>query len=219
MREKIQRPLFRDLADTLTASRLYGSYILADSIRNKGPRFRSWKMAGAVSLLYLTDFLDGKAARYSNIPSQEGAWADESNDKEAYANIMRALAEATGDPRYIAYLKTNQIRDVPVNSSRDELRSRGIKADSRGLGKKKTATQVAAIVTDLSPIGDILPNVVHTLHTVSIGLTIASGVDTVRSANRAIQANDYERSIEPVDEVLILDLASTRVAFSRLLSQ
>src|ERR1035438_3201570 len=157
MDEECQRPAYRNLADALTTTRRYGSYALAGYIVKKGPEFRSWKTASIAAGIFITDALDGWLARKSKIPSAQGARNDEETDKVLYNNVMSALTIATGDQRYLGYLVANQIRDQVVGAKRGELREHGLKANSRRLGQYKTRVQAAAIVADLSPLGETLP--------------------------------------------------------------
>ena len=190
MKKECQRPFYRKLADGLTTTRLYGSYALAGYIVKKGPEFRSWTTAAIGFGLVATDKLDGWAAKKSNIKSVEGARRDEETDKVLYRNLMAAMTIATGDERYLAYGAINQIRDGRVKTARDELRARELPAGARPLGRYKTLVQSAGLVADLSPLGEALSGVVHSIHAGSVAMAAISGIDIVRNADAQIQEFD-----------------------------
>lgn len=192
MSEKIKRPILRTLANACTDLRSSGGRVLADNISRSGPNFRSWKLAAIAGALLYTDKLDGWLARKSNIPSTEYADKDSDADKEFYQLTMSAIGTATGDKRYLAYNALTDVRNNIIAAKRDELKAQGLDTTSRRLGKYKTTVQSIGMVADLSPIGEVYPRVVHTIHMSAIAMSALSGVSIYRDANMRLAELDSQ---------------------------
>jgi phosphatidylglycerophosphate synthase len=186
----VEKPNFRLLADMVTDARPWGVAYVCSEIVRKRPDFRSYKLAGKLSLALATDAVDGAFARYSNIPSVEGARKDQVYDKLAYTMLMFSFAYATDDMRYLKYEAVNSARNFWTEHRREQLRIKDLSADARGWGKAKMATQTTGLILDASPVGDKHPEMVHDIHAIATGLSVISGIDIELDARRKLATAD-----------------------------
>ncbi|MBI3624185.1 hypothetical protein HY218_00980 [Candidatus Saccharibacteria bacterium] len=186
MSKNRERPLLRKAANALTDTRFYGSFLLAGEVAVGGRSFRNWKIAAQAGLLMVTDNLDGWLGRMSNIPSVEYTTKDEQRDKTLYRHTMTAIGVATEDPRYLIYSGLTDVRNGLVEKERAKLRTVGLSAGARPLGKLKTSAQNLALLIDLSPLGDSNAELVHRLHQSALGLTAVSGAEIIIDAKHKL---------------------------------
>jgi phosphatidylglycerophosphate synthase len=195
---KRKRPILRKLANACTDFRITGGNALADRIVDKGPEFRSWRIAAFAGALLLTDKVDGILGRASNIPSAEYAAKDSAADKLVYGRLMTAIGSATSDKRYYAYNALTDLRDGFVDRKRAEMKEHGLDTTSRFPGKLKTTMQSIGLVADLSPFGRSHPKSVHAIHVSALAMAAYSGAEIIMDANQQLSGVDLDISADSV---------------------
>lgn len=193
-------------ANALSWLRIGSVPFLAERIVNTGEDYRSWKLAGAIGILALTDKADGWMGRTAarlrgGQTSERGAWLDQLSDKAFTHGLLGSIAvgEAMHGSKVLAgVMAINQAvviaRDTYVTSERRRASDQGIETKAQMLGKVKTAAQLATLSVVTSPIidhlnsdpsyGDIMAG---SLVTGATGLAIASGISLVRDLRRQSQ--------------------------------
>lgn len=141
----------------MAAGPLLGAYIAREK------NYRSWKTAGLIGALALTDALDGKLARKAalldpSVKSQRGAWLDQMADKVFTHGVLGGMtinAERSNKTQ-AAILAANQItqlaRDTWITEVRKRAAEHHVPTNAQTLGKVKTGVLLASSITMASPL-------------------------------------------------------------------
>lgn len=165
-------------ADALCDMRTAAAPLIAEHITTT-PNYHSWMLAGALTLLHITDKVDGRLAKtrdriitrmVADSPTHtldqrlvdaiaNGGRKDDKADKALTHSVFGAVAireAANGNTAYAAAIAGSDLtmfaRDDYVGKQRDKAATNGIKGDARQLGKIKQTILVITQVAAVSPL-------------------------------------------------------------------
>jgi phosphatidylglycerophosphate synthase len=165
--------LTRVAINTMPIARAIAGPPIANKIRNTLPQDRSWRFAGFLALLSISDFFDGFGADRIG-PKRYGAWLDQLGDKGFTLPIMKALAD-TGEISPLHY-ETKAVRDAGVTSLRviAELSHTPVDTGSIPSSKLKTTSELATVIAACSPVSTI-PHAIEGLASLATLQSVTSG--------------------------------------------
>lgn len=169
----------RTPANLVTLARFALTLPLLAVISAEGP---SWRAAVGWILLGSTDGLDGWLARRDGT-TRSGAFLDPLADKFLAIGGLAALAAQDIFPWVAVILIA--AREVAVSGYRAAVGRRGVSVPARGLGKLKTISQLVAVGVALCPLTESPPELALGVLWLAVGLTLASGLDLMRSQRAA----------------------------------
>ncbi len=191
----------------MAAGPLIGAHIAHEQ------KYRSWKMAGLIGAVAITDALDGKLARRAatidpSVRSQRGAWLDQMADKVFTHGIMGGMAmnAARHNRTQAAVLAANQVvqlgRDVWITEVRKKAADHDVPTNAQVMGKVKTSVLLASSIAMASPLANYESGEVAATAGLTIGsaLSIASGVSLANSLNAGVEAVEQLESQELILE-------------------
>lgn len=167
-----KKTLLRGVANTLPVVRAVAAPVIAEKIRTTKPEDRTWKLAAAVALIAVTDFIDGKIARKIG-PTKLGGWLDQTADKLFILPSLKALGDTGEISKNHFYIKV--ARDVGMTATRAVAEHYGHNTDAQKLGKYKAATEMATQLVAVSPLSQ-RPALTEGLATAATTLSIVSAV-------------------------------------------
>lgn len=181
----------------MAAGPLLGAYIAREK------NYRSWKTAGLIGALALTDALDGKLARKAalldpSVKSQRGAWLDQMADKVFTHGILGGMTinVARSSKTQAAILAANQAtqlaRDVWVTEVRKRAAEHNVPTNAQTLGKVKTGVLLASSITMASPLGASECGADIAIAGISSGsaLSVISGISLANSLAAGIEVTE-----------------------------
>lgn len=169
---------FQYSADALCDMRSDASSLIAKHIVSN-PNYHSWGLAGLITLLHVTDKVDGRFAKYRDAivkrlaheqPDEllskqladaiaNGGRKDDKADKRLNHFVFGAIAAREALNGHSAYASTIGAcdatmfaRDEFVGAERDKAAESGVKGDARQLGKIKQTMLVVTEVVAVSPL-------------------------------------------------------------------
>lgn len=185
--------VYRKAGEIVTLSRVaITGAIVGDLAVASEEESYSWKRFYAAGFVAILDKIDGWLVRlHPNGPTPEGAQLDEESDKVITGVTEATLAIKHNDSFAATSVVIDLMRDSIVRKKRDELRERGLDAKARKLGKYKTGWKNITNTFALSPIAEKHPKIIKAMRVGEMALTLASGIDIIRSANHAISEQDF----------------------------
>lgn len=181
----------------MAAGPLIGAYIAREK------EYRSWKTAGLIGALALTDALDGKLARRAalldpSVKSQRGAWLDQMADKVFTHGILGGMTinAARSNKVQAAILAANQAtqlaRDTWVTEVRKRAAEHNVPTNAQTLGKIKTGVLLASSITMASPIAANEYGADLAIAGISSGsaLSVISGISLANSLSAGIEVTE-----------------------------
>lgn len=178
----------------MAAGPLIGAYIAKE--RN----YRSWKTAGLIGALALTDYFDGKLARKAasidkRVESPAGAWRDQMADKAFTHGIIGGMIVnvARTNKTYAAVLAVDQLtqlgRDIWITSVRKSAAEHEVPTNAQRLGKIKTGALLTSCIAMASPLADYEVGEAAAVTGITAGsiLSIVSGVSLNNSLKAGIE--------------------------------
>ena len=184
----------------MIAGPLVGAYIAKE--RN----YRSWRLAGTIGALAITDAIDGKLARKAatidpTVKSQRGAWLDQMADKVFTHAILGGITVnvARTSRSEAAFLATNQIvqlgRDVVVTNIRKHAAEHNVPTNAQMLGKIKAAELLTSSILMTSPLADSAAGEATAVVGIAAGtaLSVASGISLADSLKAGIDVTEKVR--------------------------
>jgi len=123
----------------------------------------------------LSDGLDGYLARRHGMTTRTGVWLDPLSDKLLVSSAVISLVIVDRFPLWAAVIIV--LREIAVTVLRAVKGSQGQSMPASGLGKAKTASQLAAVTLYLLPLSSWADGLKLVLLVVAVVFTVASGVD------------------------------------------
>lgn len=187
----------------MVAGPLIGAYIARER------QYRSWKTAGLIGLVALTDFADGKLARKAasidrRVQSQRGAWLDQMADKVFTHGILGGITinAAHSSKTQAAILTANQVtqlaRDAWITEVRKNAAEHNVPTNAQTLGKIKTGVLLASSITMASPLANSEYGANLAIAGVSSGsaLSVISGISLANSLAAGIEVTEQTNLTE-----------------------
>jgi phosphatidylglycerophosphate synthase len=181
----------------MAAGPLIGAYIARER------QHRSWKLAGLMGAVAITDALDGKLARKAaaldpRVKSQRGAWLDQMADKVFTHGVLGGMSMAAGqvNKTKAAVIAANQVtqlaRDVWITNVRKTAAEHNVPTNAQTLGKVKTGVLLASTIALASPLADIPYGESAAITGLTAGstLSVISGISLANSLHAGIDVNE-----------------------------
>ncbi len=181
----------------MAAGPLLGAYIAREK------EYRSWKTAGLIGVLALTDALDGKLARKAalldpSVKTQRGAWLDQMADKVFTHGILGGMTinAARSNKTQAALLAANQVtqlaRDAWITEVRKRAAEHDVPTNAQTLGKVKTGVLLASSIAMASPLAthEYGANLAVAGMSAGSALSVVSGVSLAHSLAAGIEVTE-----------------------------